>query len=136
MTAKPTDVESHLASVPDDARATLEQLRRTIKAIAPDAVESFSYGLPTFKYQGRPLIYIGAARNHCALYGLSPDAFKQELAAYDTSKGTIRFPTAEPPPEDLIRKLLSARIADIEATLADPKQQEVRSRITFSDGCR
>ena len=123
MNTKPTNIDGYLSTVPDGARATLEQLRRTIKAVAPDAVESISYGLPTFKYQGRPLIYFGAWKNHCALYGLSADAHQDELAAYDTSKGTIRFPPGEPLPEALVKTLVSERIAEIEAAAARKRKK-------------
>jgi uncharacterized protein YdhG (YjbR/CyaY superfamily) len=124
MNAKPPDIDGYLSTVPDDARTTLEELRRTIKAIAPGAVEAISYGMPAFKYQGRPLIYFGAWKNHCALYGMSPDAHQDELAAYDISKGTIRFPTGEPLPEALVKTLVSARIAEIEAAAAGRKRKK------------
>ena len=96
--------------MPNDARATLEELRRTIKATAPGAVEAISYGMPAFKYQGRRLIYFAAAKNHCALYG--------------TSQGTIRFAPGEPPPEALVQTLVRARIADIEAAAAGRKRKK------------
>ena len=107
MNTKLTDVDGYLSALPDDARATLEELRRMIKAVAPDAVESISYGMPAFKHQGRPLVYFAAAKNHCALYG--------------TSKGTIRFPPGEPLPEELVKTLVSARIAAVEAVAAGRK---------------
>ena len=122
MDPKPTDIDGYLSTVSDDARATLEELRRTINALAPSAVEAISYGMPAFKYQGRPLIYFGAWKNHCALYGMSADAHQDELAAYDTSKGTIRFPPGEPLPEALVKTLVSARIAEIEAAAAGRKR--------------
>ena len=118
MNPKPTDIDGYLSTVPDDARATLEEVRRTIKTIAPGAVESISYGMPAFKYRGRPLVYFAAAKNHCALYGIGVAAHEPELAAYDTSKGTIRFPPGEPLPEALVKTLISARIAEIEAAAA------------------
>ncbi|MEX0749863.1 MAG: DUF1801 domain-containing protein, partial [Dehalococcoidia bacterium] len=93
MATKPTDTDAYLSNVPEDARTTLKEVRRRIKAVAPDAVESIAYGLPAFKYKGRPLVYFGAAKNHCALYGLMTDRKDDALARYDTSKGTIRFPT-------------------------------------------
>ncbi len=75
--------------------AALEQLRATIWAAAPTAVESVSYGVPAFKYRRRPLVSFGATKNHCAFYVQSPavmDAHREELAGYETSKGTIGFP--------------------------------------------
>ena len=115
MSAGADDFDAYVAGLPDDARLTLEQLRLTIRALAPDAVESFSYGLPTFKYRGRPLIYVGAAKNHCALYGIDVEGHKEELAGYDTSKGTLRFPAGRPPPDALVRSLLEARMGQIDA---------------------
>lgn len=115
MSPAPKTVDDYLAALPEDQRAALEKLRETLKAAAPDAVESISYGIPAFKHKGRPLIHIGAAKRHCAIYGLVPDAFKDELKPYDTSKGTIRFPADKPLPETLVRKLVKSRIDEIEA---------------------
>ncbi|MGH8946457.1 MAG: iron chaperone, partial [Acidimicrobiia bacterium] len=87
------DVEEFLAAVPNEARATLEKLRQTIKATVPNATETIGYGIPTFKHQGRPLVGFGATKKHCALYVMSPavmEAHAAELEDYDTSKGTIR----------------------------------------------
>jgi len=111
----PKTVDDYLAPLPEDQRAALEKLRETIKAAAPEAAESISYGIPSFKYKGRPLIHFGAAKKHCAIYGLVPDAYKDELKQYDTSKGTIRFPADKPLRETLVRRLVKARIDEIEA---------------------
>jgi uncharacterized protein YdhG (YjbR/CyaY superfamily) len=109
------DVDAFLAALPDDARAALQALRMTIAAAAPDAVEGISYGVPALKYHGRPLVSFGAGKSHCALYVQSPavmDAHRDELAGYDTSKGTIRFAPGKPPPDDLVTKLVRARMAE------------------------
>ena len=115
MSPAPKTVDDYLGALPEDQRAALEKLRETIKAAAPEAAESISYGIPSFKYKGRPLIHIGAAKHHCAIYGLVPDAFKDELKQYDTSKGTIRFPADKPLPATLVKKLVKTRMAEIEA---------------------
>lgn len=115
---KPTTVDEYLATVPDDARATLEGLRRAIGAMAPDAIEGMGYGIPGFKYKGRPLIYFGAARKHCALYGGTIGAHRGDLAGYDTSKGTLRFPVGEPPPDALVEALVTERMAEIDIEAA------------------
>ena len=113
MNTKPASVDAYLSELPDAARETLEALRRTIKAAAPDAVELIAYGMPGFKYRGKPLVYYAALKNHCALYGL--DSQRAERAGYDTSqKGTIRFPPDAPPPEPFVKELLRLRIAAIE----------------------
>ena len=125
---KPADIDQYLATVPAEARVMLEELRRTIRAVAPEAAESISYGVATFKHQGRPLAYIGAAKKHCALYGLHIGAHQDELAAYDTSKGTIRFSLGSKLPLALVKTLVSERKAEIEAAaVAKPKKASARA---------
>jgi len=117
MAAKPKTIDECLAAVSDDKRAALERLRKTIQAAAPKAEECISYGLAAFRLGGKPLAGFAAAANHCAFYPMSGaivDAFKDELKDYETSKGTIRFQADKPLPAALVRKLVKARIAEIE----------------------
>ncbi len=88
----------HRAAVPEDARAALTKLRKTIKAAAPKATEVISYQIPTFKHHG-PLVAFAAFKNHCGFYIMSTsvrEAHKDELKSYDTAKATIRFPANKP----------------------------------------
>jgi uncharacterized protein YdhG (YjbR/CyaY superfamily) len=85
-------------------------------ATPPETTEIISYGLPTFRYKGM-LVSYGAFANHCSLFALNGSALgelKNELRAYSTSKGTIRFPADQPPPAALVKKLVKARVAQIE----------------------
>lgn len=113
---KPTSPDEYLAALPDDKRTALERLRRTIRAAAPGAEECISYSLPAFRQNG-PLVGYGATAKHCAFYlmsGSTVDAHRDELAGYDTSKGTIRFAADTPLPDALVHKLVHARIAENE----------------------
>ena len=114
MAAKPKTIDEYLTAVSDDKRVALEKLRKTIRAAAPKAEECISYGVPAFRLDGRMLVAFGAAANHCAFYpGAFPvEAQKDELKAYDTSKGTIRFQADKPLPVALVRKMVKARIAE------------------------
>jgi uncharacterized protein YdhG (YjbR/CyaY superfamily) len=113
--SKATSVDAYIASAPGEAQAMLQQLRKVIRAAAPRATEGISYGVPGYKHAGRPLIYFGAAKAHCSLYGVVGEAFKEELKSYDTSKGTIRFPLGRPLPSALVKRIVKARIAENEA---------------------
>jgi len=97
-----------------EKRTALEKLRKAIKAAAPEAEECISYQLPAFRLNEKLLVAFGAAAKHCAFYpGSHPvEAHKSELKAYDTSKGTIRFPEDTPLPVTLVRKLVKTRIAE------------------------
>lgn len=117
-TSPPADVAAFLSRLPEGQRTALEQLRRVILAAAPDAVEAIAYGVPAFKYRGRPLVSYGAGKDHCAFYVQSPavmDAHRDELAGYDTAKGTVRFSAGEPLPGQLVETLVRARIAETDA---------------------
>jgi len=104
-------------SLSPDKRATLEKVRRAIRAAAPAAEEGMSYGMPAF-IQGKPIAGYAAGANHCAYYPMSGEittALAAELEGYETSKGAIRFPIGKPLPAALIRKLVKARLAEIAA---------------------
>ncbi|MGH7556247.1 MAG: iron chaperone [Gemmatimonadota bacterium] len=110
-------MDAYLASLPTDSRSALQQLRKAIAAVASGAEEGFSYGLPAFRLQGRPLVCYGASRNHCSFYPMSPAVIEKharDLKAYDISKGTIRFSPEKPLPLPLLRKLVKARIAELQ----------------------
>lgn len=119
--ARSAEVDAVLAGLPPETREALEELRRTIAAAAPDAVEGIGYGVPAFRYRGRPLVSFGAGKSHCSFYVQSPavlDAHRDELAGYETSKGTIRFAPDEPLPAALVTTLVRARMAETDAAAA------------------
>lgn len=117
MSAKPRTIDEYLAPLSDEKRAALEKLRAAIKAAAPNAEECISYDIPGFRLGGRLLVSFGAAAKHCAFYpGAHPvNAHKDELEAYDSDKGTIRFRPDRPLPAALVRKLVRTRIAEYTA---------------------
>ena len=114
ISLKPTTTEEYLAHLPADQRKALETLRKQILAAAPGAEEHFGYGLPAFKYNGHPLVYMGAAKNHCALYGSVPAGFKERLKDFKVSKGTIQFTPGKPLPAALVKDIVKAKCAEIE----------------------
>jgi uncharacterized protein YdhG (YjbR/CyaY superfamily) len=113
----PKDMDEYLAGVPEPARSTLRKVRAMIRAIVPaETTETISYGMPTFKYLG-PLVGFAAFSKHCSFFPMNSSliqAFKDELANFETSKGTIRFAPDKPLPAALLKKLVKARIAENE----------------------
>ena len=118
-------VDDYLAALPEEARATLEKIRKTIKAAAPRATEVISYQIPMYKHHGM-LVGFAAFKDHCSFFpGAKPIAtHKDELKAYQTSKGTIRFPIGKPLPAALVKKLVKARIAENEAAFKKKEKKK------------
>jgi uncharacterized protein YdhG (YjbR/CyaY superfamily) len=108
--AKFSNVDDYIAAQASEAQPRLREMRAVIRAALPDASELISYDVPTYRFRGG-FVSFGAAKKHCALYGTPLDTYPQEVSAYSTSKGTIRFPLDTPIPEDLVRKLVQTKAA-------------------------
>ena len=114
MSKKPKSHDDYLAALSEDKRAALAKLRKIIKTAAPNAEECISYGICAFRQNGM-LVGYGATAKHCAFFlmnGSTVENYKDELAEYDTSKGTIRFQPGKPLSATLVRKLVKSRIAE------------------------
>ena len=109
---KPTTIDQYLSELEPDKRKGLEALRKTIKKLYPGVEECISYAIPAFRLDGKLLVWFGAGAHHCALYpGGVVETMKDDLAGYETSKGTVRFSPAKPLPARLVKKLIDARLA-------------------------
>jgi uncharacterized protein YdhG (YjbR/CyaY superfamily) len=105
-------IDAYIAEFPKDIQKKLKDLRATIKKAAPKAEEKISYGMPTFALHGN-LVHFAAFKNHIGFYP-APRAiveFKNELAKYEGSKGTVQFPLDEPIPLPLIARMVKFRVA-------------------------
>jgi uncharacterized protein YdhG (YjbR/CyaY superfamily) len=109
-------VDDYLDTLDGPRRAAVGHIYQLVLAAVPDVTQERSYGMPAFKYKGKPLISCIAAKDHLSLFPFSAsvvDAVKSELDGYDTSKGTIRFSEAKPLPDALINKIILLRIQEI-----------------------
>lgn len=107
-------IERYLAGLPQDQRSALQHLRELILGTLPGIEEQFAYGMPAFRYNGHPLLYIGAARRHCALYGSIPSAFKERLKGFNVSKGAVQFTPDKRLPAAVVKAIVRAKAAEID----------------------
>jgi uncharacterized protein YdhG (YjbR/CyaY superfamily) len=110
--------DEYFSTVSDSDRAEFERLREFVRQAVPDVEEALSYGMPAFKYKGRPLIGLRAGKNHLSVFPFSPaavDSARKELAGFDLSKGTVRFTSEAPIPDSALEKLLRQRMYEIDS---------------------
>jgi uncharacterized protein YdhG (YjbR/CyaY superfamily) len=109
-------VNEYIASQPRPVQAILQRVRSTIRKAVPAAEEGISYQIPAYKLNGKPVLFFAGWKQHYSLYPASArlvEEFKDELASYELSKGTIRLPLSEPVPVDLIGRLAKFRAKEV-----------------------
>ena len=104
----PDSVDVYLNQFEGEQRQRLDVIRKIIKAEAPEATESISYGLVGYKLNKKPLAYFGGFANHTGFYATPHGhaAFTNELSKYKQGKGSVQFPIDKPLPTDLITKMV------------------------------
>lgn len=114
------DIDEYIAEFPEDVQKVLQKIRKTIRKAAPKAEESISYQIPTFKIDGKPLIYFAGFENHVSVYPAprGADEFKEELAKYKGGKGTVQFPLGQQIDYDLITRIVKFRANELQKGLS------------------
>jgi uncharacterized protein YdhG (YjbR/CyaY superfamily) len=108
-------MNEYIESFPKNVQSTLEKLRDTVRRAAPEVVESISYDMPTFKLDGKRLVYFSAWKSHIGFYSIPEGsaAFRKELSPFEGPKGSLRFPLDQPIPYDLVKKIVLLRVKEI-----------------------
>jgi uncharacterized protein YdhG (YjbR/CyaY superfamily) len=114
---KPNTVDEYIAAAPTEVQPKLKELRALIQKTAAGAEERVSYGMPYYHYKGR-LAYFSYWKSHIGLYVPTPvlAEHKHEMAGYETSSATVRFPLHKKLPATLIKTLIKARMSKNEAS--------------------
>jgi uncharacterized protein YdhG (YjbR/CyaY superfamily) len=123
-------VDEYIASQPEAVQGVLKRVRRTISKAVPSAEEMISYKIPAYKLQGGPVLYFAGWKTHYSLYPATAHvvaAFRDDLAPYEVSKGTIRFPLSQPVPVKLIERIAKFRAKEV-AEREKPKAAAPKKR--------
>lgn len=110
---KPANIDEYIQEFPDDVQARLQAIRETIHEAAPQAEETISYGMPTFRLNGN-LVHFAAFKNHIGFYPAPSgiEAYQDQLAIYKSSKGAVQFPLDQPIPFELVREIVKFRVKE------------------------
>jgi uncharacterized protein YdhG (YjbR/CyaY superfamily) len=109
-------IDDYIASQPKAAQRVLKRVRSILRKAVPDAEETISYQIPTYKLNSRPVIYFAGWKEHYSLYPFTSRmvaSFKERVAPYAVSKGTLRFPMSEPVPAKLIEAIAKSRAKEV-----------------------
>ena len=106
-------IDEYIATFPENVQKILEDIRATIKTVAPDAKEKISYQIAAFELNGRNLIHFAGWNRHISMYPVpaGDEAFEKKIARYVAGKGTLKFPLDEPIPLELIGEIVKFRVA-------------------------
>jgi uncharacterized protein YdhG (YjbR/CyaY superfamily) len=110
------EVDRYLAAIDEPKRSTLEALRTSILEVLPEAEQCISYGMPAFKVGGKTVAGFAAFKNHLSYLphsGSVLSSLGDDLAAYETSKGALRFAVNKPLPKRLVKKLVATRLREL-----------------------
>lgn len=117
MARAPSPIDGYLAALPRDRRLALQRLRRTLRAILPEAEECLSYGIPAFRLDGKVVAGFAARRGGCSYFpfsGSTLGTLARELEGYGQTRAALHFSPATGLPQALVRKLVRVRRAEIE----------------------
>jgi uncharacterized protein YdhG (YjbR/CyaY superfamily) len=105
-------VDEYLEALPDEARAAMEGIRRSIRSVVPGIGETISYQMPTFTLDGRPLVHVAAWKRHIGVYPLPPldGALAQEVAPYRAATDTMRLPLGREIPDGLVERVVAVMV--------------------------
>ena len=106
-------IDEYIRTFPKDVQTILKKMRQTVKRAAPEAEETISYQIPTFKLKGSSIVHFAAFRKHIGLYPPAPKEFKKEVSSYEGPKGNLKFPIDRPIPLDLVKRIVKHRAKEI-----------------------
>jgi len=119
MSNAPADIDAYIKDFPETVQTILRNIRDVIHGAIPEADETISYGMPAFKYKGKPVVYFGGWQSHIGFYATPSgnDAFRKELSQYQGAKGSVKFPLDQPMPYELIERIARYRLEEVKKKL-------------------
>jgi uncharacterized protein YdhG (YjbR/CyaY superfamily) len=124
------NVDDYIRHFPPEVQAVLKDLRRVIREGAPEADESISYHIPTYKIRMKPLVYFAGYQHHVSLYPSTEQSVAPlpGLAPYRSGRGTLKFPLDKPVPLSLVKQFVTLRLKEEQDRASKPAARKSSSR--------
>ena len=124
-------IDKFISKYPPEVQVMLQKIRALIRKSAPGAEEAMSYGIPTFKLNGKNLVHFSAFKEHIGFYPTPSgiEKFKKELSVYEGAKGSVKFPLNKPIPYALITKIVQFRVKEMRAQTTPKGKKPTKSKI-------
>lgn len=115
--AKPTTIDEYLAALDEPARVRLRELRALAQDAVPEASEALRWGAPAYLHPRGTILFVCSAHRHHVNFTVTPstrEAFAEELAGFETGKGSVKLPWTTPVPTQLLRRMIAHRVREFE----------------------
>ncbi len=108
-------VDEYISGFPKEVQEKLAKFRSVVHSVAPNAVETISYGIPTFKLNGKNLVHFGGFKDHISFFPTSSPrtVFGKELSKFKGGRGTIIFPLDQEIPWGLVERITKFRVKEV-----------------------
>ena len=119
----PNAIDEYIAAFPPNVRRILKKVRASIRSAAPGASEGISYRIPTYKLNGRPLVYFAGFQEHIGFYPpvKGDPKLEKDVSPYANEKGNLRFPLDQRIPYALISRVVRFKVKQIKAKASSRK---------------
>ena len=123
-------IDQFISAYPPEVQTILQKIRVLIQKSVPEAEEAMSYGIPTFKLNGKNLVHFSAFKAHIGFYPTPSgiEHFKKELSVYESAKGSVKFPLDKPIPYALITKIVQFRVKEVIAQTSAKEEKTAKSK--------
>lgn len=119
-------IDHFISTYPPEVQTILQKIRVVIQKSALGAEEAMSYGIPTFKLNGKNLVHFSAFKEHIGFYPTPSgiEKFKKELSTYEWAKGSVKFPLNKPIPYVLIGRITQFRVKEVKGQIKEKSKKK------------
>jgi len=106
------NLSDYLKNLNENNQKSYQEIKDLLLNLNEDILETFSYGMPTFKYKNKVVIHIGFFKNHIGIFGL-PKMENAEIIDCKQGKGSLQIPAINAQIIKILKKICREKIKAI-----------------------